>query len=836
VQPIGLVQRMIPRDIVQWFPRLAQHVNPGIVFGIVSLALVGIAAPGPATCQPPAESAGTGDSKPEESTNRLIESNDPYLLLHAHNPVDWYPWGPEALAKAKREDKPIFLSVGYSTCFWCHVAERTIYSNPDIAKLMNKWFVNIKVDNEQRPDVDRIYMLARQIITGSGGWPNNVFLTPDLKPFYAGSYFPPKDDPRRGFGFPTVLKLVHELWQSDREGALRVADNVMDAMRRVQSYTSSGTNSKIDPAAWLASARATILAAVDDKHGGLANPGSGTKFPQAPSLDLLLTDYRASGSEESLAAVLGALDAMAFGGIRDQLGGGFHRYSTEPTWSVPHFEKMLYDNAQLLRLYADAFAITKNPLYRYIGRDTAEYIAHDMLAPDGGFYTARDAQVDGVEGGAYLWTPGQITQLLGDAQAEHFLKVYKLTPLPRPDIPGLRHPALVDGEEPGVLRVRVPLADTLKSAVAQDVVQMLSDLSADRAKLLEVRAERRQPARDDKLIVALNGLTIAALAKSGKIFGEPQYIEWAAKAAERIWTVAFNPKTRALKHEIFRDQAQTEAFLQDYAQLGLGYWTLAEVTGDDIWLERAAAIADSMFNRFVGIDGSLKVTTYEEDLPLVFGDEGDTVEPSGTSAAIDLLLRLSVRPGDARYQEASARVLRRVSGLFAEHPGAWAAAVAAVNRNPPNHVAAAVATSGAAGSANPPEAVHIEVTADHVKATGVAETSDDGDKATVRLEIDKGYHVNANPASFDYLIPTILEFRGAKPTKITYPKPVRFTPAFATDGLDVYEGTVTISAIFPEGSLAKLDKVQTNLTAQVCTDQICLPPSKITITLEGAAP
>lgn len=530
--------------------------------------------------------------------------------------IQWIgtPGVPEALAKAKREDKPIFLSVGYSTCFWCHVAERTIYSDPDIAKLMNQWFVNIKVDNEQRPDVDRIYMLARQIMTGSGGWPNNVFLTPDLKPFYAGSYFPPKDDPRAGLGFPTVLKLINELWTTNRQEALEVAQNVMGVMRQVQTRASSGTNSEIKPGAWLASASASLLASADKENGGLGNSGGGPKFPQAPSLDLLLTDYQTNGSEESLAVVLNTLEALAFGGIRDQLAGGFHRYSTEPTWSVPHFEKMLYDNAQLLRLYAEAFAITKNPLYRYIGRDTAEYIARDMMAPDGGFYTARDAQVDGVEGEAYLWTPGQITEVLGYERAKRFLEVYQLTPLPRPDVPGLRHPPLVNGEEPGVLRVRAPVEDALKNAGAEDAVQMLSALAAARAKLLVVRAQRRQPARDEKLVIGLNGLVIAALADSGKTFGVPQYIEWAEKAAERIWTIAFDAKTGALKHEIFRDQAQTGAFLQDYAALELGYWSLAEVTGESVWRERAAMLANSLLDRFMAIDGSLKVTSYENDL------------------------------------------------------------------------------------------------------------------------------------------------------------------------------------------------------------------------------
>ncbi len=297
---------------------------------------------------------------PYKYTNKLIDSNDPYLLLHAHNPVDWYPWGPEAFAKARKENKPIFISIGYSTCYWCHVAERTIYSNPDIAKLMNQWFINVKVDSEQRPDLDRIYMLARQIMTGQGGWPNNLFLTPDLKPFYAGSYFPPKDDPRAGPGFPTILASINQGWTSDRAQVLSVAENVMTAMRRVQSAMTTNVSAPIDPGAWMAKARDSLLPHFDPQYGGLGDR-SRTKFPNTPRLALLLSDYQINRTPGSLSAVLGTLDAIAFGGIHDHLAGGFHRYSTEATWSVPHFEKMLYDNAQLLRLYTAAFQITGKP-------------------------------------------------------------------------------------------------------------------------------------------------------------------------------------------------------------------------------------------------------------------------------------------------------------------------------------------------------------------------------------------------------------------------------------------------------------------------------------------
>jgi len=367
--------------------------------GRVCLAVVlGLATSLPASTFAAGDKAGWGlptdtAAGQYQYTNRLINSHDPYLLLHAHNPVDWYPWGAEALTKAKQEDKPIFVSIGYSTCYWCHVAERTIYSNPEIAKLMNEWFVNIKVDREQRPDVDRVYMLATEILTGHGGWPNNVFLTPDLKPFFAGSYFPPKDDPRIGTGFPTILSALHAAWSEHRtDKVLPAAEQVFQAMHRVQDQMTAGRDAPIAPSGWLHAAAVAFQRRADSSNGGLGDPGGGPKFPQAPSLELLLADYRLNHAAASLNTLTATLDAMAFGGIHDQLAGGFHRYSTEPTWSIPHFEKMLYDNAQLLRLYAEAYETTRNPIYQSAVLDIGRYLKRDMMAPDGGFYTAQDSQ------------------------------------------------------------------------------------------------------------------------------------------------------------------------------------------------------------------------------------------------------------------------------------------------------------------------------------------------------------------------------------------------------------------------------------------------------------
>ncbi|MDE2069227.1 MAG: DUF255 domain-containing protein [Bradyrhizobium sp.] len=760
-------------------------------------------------------------------TNRLINSHDPYLLLHAHNPVDWYPWGPEALAKAKQENKPIFVSIGYSTCYWCHVAERLVYSNPDIAKLMNQWFVNIKVDREQRPDVDRVYMLATEILTGHGAWPNNVFLTPDLKPFFAGSYFPPKDDPRIGTGFPTVLAAIHNAWVEHRtDKVLPVAEQVFRAMQHVKAQMAAGAEVPIKPDAWLAKARDSSLAEFDARYGGMGD-SRGPKFPRAPSLELLLADGRAYHDSAALSALTETLDAMAFGGIDDQLAGGFHRYSTEPTWSIPHFEKMLYDNAQLLRLYAEAYETTGKPIYRSVALDIGQYFKRDMMAPEGGFYTAQDSQVNGVEGAAYVWTRNEIVATLGDEAAKRFFAVYSLTPVPSPGVP-------TGGRETqgGVLRVQLPITDTLKRAGFRDATAMLKALAPERAKLLAARLKRPQPARDEKIVTGLNGLTIAALAKSSQILQQPEFLTWARMAGERIWALAYDPKTGALQHEIFQGHAQTVGYLQDYAMLGDGFMALFDATKETVWRDRAAALASSLLDRFAHADGALATTPDEKSLLIPVEDGEDSDVPSGTSIAIDLLLRLSAATADSRYSAAVARVVHHLSGQINDHPEIWPATVVTLNLHPMEYseIAAASNATVPASSAQQ-QAFHIPETADHVRASAVVKIGSTDDEIVVTLKVDDGYHINANPASFDYLIPTSVAFDCTKPSRVEYPTPIRFKSAFAPSGLDVYEGSVSIVAGFPRESFKAGDSTAATITAQACDAQTCLPPSEIRVSV-----
>jgi len=742
--------------------------------------------------------------------------------------VDWYPWGQEALAKAKRENKPIFISIGYSTCYWCHVAERVIYSNPEIAKLMNQWFVNIKVDREQRPDVDQVYMLATEIMTGQGGWPNNLFLTPDLKPFFAGSYFPPADDPRFGSGFPTILSQMHELWSEHRWDKVEpVATRVYQAMRGANAHAGGTAAAPITPGEWVRAARQALARRFDPRSGGFGDIQSRTKFPEASSLELLLTDYRVDHDRASIEMLTRTLDAMAFGGIHDQLAGGFHRYSTEPTWSVPHFEKMLYDNAQLLRLYAEAYATTRRPLYRAVAMDVARYLRRDMMASEGGFYTAQDSQVNGAEGAAYVWTRDQIVAVLGAGPARRFFAVYTLTATPHPNVPT---GATGNTQEAGgVLRVRLPIADTVRRATSQDAAQILSSLAPERAQLLAARAQREQPARDEKIVTGLNGLTIGALAASGEILRQPEFVTWARMAAERLWALAYDARTGALAHEIFRGHAQTEGYLADYAMLGDGFMALFDATKEEVWRDRAAALADGLLDRFAHPDGALSTTRDERHLLIPLEDSGDSDVPSGTSAAIDLLLRLGAATGDARYVAAAARIVRHLGGQLGAHPDVWPAAVVAVRVHPLTDAALADATARSGGAQRSGRIFRIPETADHVRASAAVEASPNRDEIVVTLTVDDGYHINANPASFGYLIPTSVTFAQVTPSKVEYPKPVRFRSAFAPDGLDVYEGTVSLVATFPKGRLREHDEIDGVVTVQACNTQICLPPSKVPV-------
>ena len=491
---------------------------------------------------------------------------------------------------------------------------------------------------------------------------------------------------------------------------------------------------------------------------------------------------------------------MAFGGIHDHLGGGMHRYSTEPTWSVPHFEKMLYDNAQLIGLYADCYAITRQPLARDMAVDLAGYLARRMTAPDGGFYTAEDADIEGKEGESYLWTRAEITDVLGSADADRFFGLYELTPLPN------------EQNGPGVLRIR---RDQIASEESRANLQgRVAELAPLRTKLLEVRDLRPQPARDDKIVVALNGLAIVGLAHAGKILGEPQWIASASRAGEFLWQHAFDEKSGRLRHHFFQGEAAGEGFLDDYAMLGLAYLALGEVTGEPVWVSRSQALGSVIMARFIKPDGFAVISVADASLvtPAIDLDDHDT--PSGTSAAYALLAQLGKT--EPRYAEATTKLLARMADKIQSKPAAWAS------------LTAYAALYGPSVAAKPEAAPD---SAAHVKATAQGTSLCDHDEILVTLTIDPGYHLNANPASIDYLIPTVVTVPSAPDAKITYPAGQVFKPKFSPEGISVYEGSVAIRAELTKGRLASATSTPLRIDVQACTAQICLPPATLTVAI-----
>ncbi len=601
-------------------------------------------------------------------TNRLIHETSPYLLEHAHNPVDWYPWGEEALQRAKQEDKPILLSVGYSSCHWCHRLAAESFENEATAQIMNDNFVNIKVDREERPDIDSLYMEAVQAMTGGGGWPMTVFLTPEGLPFYAGTYFPPKD--RYGMpGFPKVLQGVADAYRTRRDEVNQTAEQFRDFYsRRVrlgQMVPARGIvqTSESDPTT-LDQAVQKLAALFDSAHGGF---GRAPKFPHPMALDVLLQHHLRAGKPTSrkptresaadLEMVEFTLHKMANGGIYDQIGGGFHRYSVDERWLVPHFEKMLYDNALLSRVYLHAWQVTGNVFYRRVCEETLDYVLREMTSPEGGFYSTQDADSEGEEGKFYLWTPDEINAVLGEEDGRLFCAYYDVT-------------ERGNFEHKNILHVDHALEE-VATAQGVSVERLEQALARGRRALYEARARRIWPARDDKILTAWNGLMLRSFAEAARALDRADYRAAAERNAAFLLSQMKSGSGRLLR-SYRAGQAKLNAYLEDYANLGMALLAVYEATFDTRWFTEAQRLADEMIKLFWDEEDSGFFSTGHDHETLVGRPKEltDNATPSGNSVAVELLLHLAAFTGEDDYRERAFSILRPLVTAMAEHPSA----------------------------------------------------------------------------------------------------------------------------------------------------------------------
>jgi uncharacterized protein YyaL (SSP411 family) len=571
-------------------------------------------------------------------------------LQHAHNPVDWFAWGAEAFEKAKAEDKPVLVSIGYSACHWCHVMEHESFEDEATARIMNEHFVNIKVDMEERPDVDRIYMDYVQLTTGRGGWPLNVFITPDKLPFFGGTYFPP--DRRYNMpSFQQILLSVAEAWQTKRDELLHSANDVLGEMRRIGLAEFAPTGLNLDQ---LDSAFVSFSRSFDKTNGGF---GGAPKFPSSMSLEFLMRYYRRTKDENALEMVKKTCDKMAHGGIYDQLGGGFHRYAVDAVWLVPHFEKMLYDNAQLIRIYLHLFQITKDEFYKRVAVETLEYVKREMLDEKGGFYSTQDADSEGVEGKFFVWTPDEIEELLGAEDAQIF---------------GFYYDVSEEGnfEEKNILNVNYTIASTAKALKISEE-KLTEVLERGRKILFEEREKRIKPFRDEKILTAWNGLMLAAFAEASAVLDDKDYLEIARRNADFILE---NLQKDGHLLRTWKDgRAKLNAYLEDYADFADGLIELYQVSGETKYLREAKRLVDLMITEFWDEEaGAFYFTANNhEELLIRTKDFYDNATPSGNSVAADVLLKLAKLVGDERYEKFAVTVLRLVAPQFRRYPQAF---------------------------------------------------------------------------------------------------------------------------------------------------------------------
>lgn len=593
--------------------------------------------------------SGHGDTQ-HKFTNRLINETSPYLLQHAHNPVDWYTWGEDAFERARREDKPVLLSIGYSACHWCHVMERESFEDEAIAKLMNDNFVNIKVDREERPDLDTIYMNAVQMMTGHGGWPMTVFLTPDGKPFYGGTYFPPND--RHGMpGFPRILIALAEAYRERRDEIESSADGALGELKRLDRIAQQEGELGYEIADHAAN---QLLRTLDPVNGGFGNR---PKFPPSMSLQFLLRQWRRTKDASALNAVELTLNKMARGGMYDQLGGGFHRYSVDEKWLAPHFEKMLYDNALLSRVYTEAFLATGNEFYRRIATETLDYVVREMTDRSGGFYSTQDADSEGEEGKFFVWTPEEVVALLGEEDARLFNRYFDVSEMGNFEGHSILH---VDED-----------VDVIARLMRAPRERLLEVIERGRPILFDAREKRVKPYRDEKILTAWNGLMMRSFAEASRAFDRKEYLEAATRNAEFLLA---NLRRDGRLLRTYKDgESKLNGYLEDYAYVVDGLLALYEASFDLRWFEEARALTETMIEQFQDAEagGFFFTSADHETLITRTKDFYDNAIPSGNSVAAAALLRLSLFTGEDRYRQIAETILRLMKSTMMRAPSAF---------------------------------------------------------------------------------------------------------------------------------------------------------------------
>jgi uncharacterized protein YyaL (SSP411 family) len=591
-------------------------------------------------------------------TNRLIHETSPYLIQHAHNPVDWHPWGDEAFQKAKTENRPILLSIGYSACHWCHVMERESFENEKIAALMNDLFVNIKVDREERPDLDEIYMNAVQMLTGRGGWPMTVFLTPEGKPFYGGTYYPPEDR----YGVPGLPKILLGVANAYREKPQDVERSVEQILAGLQRMSRSAESQRSFSPEIIAQSAEQLSQAYDADHGGL---GKAPKFPNVGVYELFLRHYHRAKTQRFLEMVTHTLTKMAQGGIYDHIGGGFHRYSVDDKWLVPHFEKMLYDNAQLVRIYAQVYCVTAAPLFKQVVDETMTYLLREMLHTEGGFYSTQDADSEGEEGKFFVWTAEEITRILGDDRSEIFCRMYDVSEEGNFEEKNILHPILTCEQASKLFR--------------RDLEEIESLVSDAKEKLFHEREKRIKPFRDEKILTSWNGLMLSGLAAAIKISQLRTYLDAAGRTVDFLFTKMF--RDGHLLHTYKSGAAKILGYLDDYAFLAAGLLDLFEATLDRANLDRALELAEVMLYEFWDENSGGFFYTGRSHERLIAQSKPifDGSIPSGNAVATQILLRLYHYTGRDEYLKRAEKVLRSYYDAMENQPFGFAHMLAALD-------------------------------------------------------------------------------------------------------------------------------------------------------------